>query len=86
MLPWTIRCTPLCTLISKSSNQPRSSSMTNHFRLESDEDTVDAKSLPPSEKALPFRDEDDTLRYPQLDLDPFRLLEMRRDEIAMGRY
>ena len=86
MLPWTIRCTPLCTLISKSSNQLRSSSMINHFRLESDEDTVDAKSLPPSEKTLPFRDEDDTLRYPQLDLDPFRLLEMRRDEIAMGRY
>ena len=86
MLPRTMRCTPPCTLISKSSNQPRSSSMINHFRLESDEDTLDAKSLPPSEKTLPFRDEDDALRYPQLDLDPLRLLEMRRDETAMGRY
>jgi hypothetical protein len=68
------------------SNEPRSSSMINHYRLESDEDTLDAKSLPPSEKTLPFRDEDDTLRYPQLDLDPFRLQEMRRDEMAMNRY
>ena len=42
--------------------------------MESDDDTFDeVKSLPPSERTLPFRDEDDTLRHPQVELeDPFR--------------
>lgn len=52
----------------------RSSSTLNHYRVESDDDTLDeVKSLPPSERTLPFRDEDDMLRHPQVELeDPFR--------------
>ena len=61
--------------------------MLNHYRLESDEDTLDeVNSLPPSERTLPFHDEDDMLRQPQGDGefgDPFRP-QGTRTEIAVG--
>jgi hypothetical protein len=58
--------------------------MLNHHRLVSDDDTLDeVRSLPPSERTLPFADEDDTLRHPKLELDPFRP-QRTKTEISAG--